>query len=336
MGFMTGLQMGLTLLRPDIWLFALLLGFFLDLLLGDPYFAPHPVKFMGHLILFLEKSLRKIFPKTKQGEFFGGCVLLILVVGISVSLTILLLFVCESVSPVLGFSLQVLLSYQLLATKSLEVESKKVYIALQEKDIKKARFAVSMIVGRDTAHLNETAITKATVETVAENVSDGIVAPLIFMAMGGVPLGIFYKAVNTLDSMVGYQNEKYLYFGRCSAKVDDLLNFLPSRCAGLLLCLSAFFLGEDVRNACAIFKRDRKNHKSPNSAQTESACAGALGIQLGGGNFYFGKLVEKPTIGDNTRQITPQDILKSHKLMYGTAFLSLLIFCVMPLLLLHL
>lgn len=318
---------------PEMWLLALLLGFFIDLLLGDPYFVPHPIKAVGHLILGLEKILRKLFPKTQKGELISGFFLLFLVVGISVTVTVLLLFLCYVLSPTLGFSVQVLLSYQLLATKSLQVESKKVYTALEEKDIKKARFAVSMIVGRDTENLDEIAITKATVETVAENVSDGVVAPLLFMAIGGVPFGIFYKSVNTLDSMVGYQNEKYLYFGRCSAKMDDYLNFIPSRISGVLMCVSAFFVGEDGKNAFRIFKRDRKNHKSPNSAHTESACAGALGIELGGGNLYFGKMVEKPTIGDKTREITPKYILKSHKLMYATAFLALLLFCVLPLIL---
>lgn len=320
---------------PEVWMRGLFLGFCLDLILGDPHWMPHPVKGIGFLIQVLEKILRKIFPKNPKGERTAGVVLVWLVVGISVSVTMHLLITLETLSPSLCFFFQVWLSYQLLATKSLQVESNKVYQALMEKDLEKARLAVSMIVGRDTEQLDEMGITKATVETVAENASDGVVAPLLFMAMGGVSWGIIYKAVNTLDSMVGYQNETYLHFGRCAAKTDDFFNFIPSRISGLMMCLGAFLVGEDGKNAYRILDRDRNNHKSPNSAYTESACAGALGIQLGGRNLYFGKMVEKPTIGDKTRKITPEDILKSHKLLYATVFLTLIIFCVIPLVVLY-
>lgn len=324
----------LNLLTPKLWLLALVFGFLLDLLLGDPHWAPHPVKAMGHLISMLEKALRRLYPKTEGGELVAGAFLVLLVAGISVGTTVLALWLCALMATELVFAFQILLSYQLLATKSLAVESKKVYTALEKNDVEQARFDLSMIVGRDTKTLEETGITKAAVETVAENLSDGVIAPLLFLALGGVPLGVAYKAVNTMDSMVGYQNEKYLFFGRCAAKLDDVLNFLPARLAGVLLCLVARPMGERGGNAWKIFLRDRKNHKSPNSAHTEAACAGALGIQLGGGSFYLGKWVEKPTMGDPLRDITPEDILKAHKLLYGSAILALLLCCGVPLLLL--
>ena len=222
-----------------------------------------------------------------------------------------------------------LLSYQLLATKSLAAESRKVYDALKTGDLDKARYAVSMIVGRDTASLDEAGVARAAVETVAENASDGVIAPLIFLAIGG-----FYKAANTMDSMVGYKNDQYLYFGRAAAKFDDILNLIPARVAGVLMCLGGAAAGYDGKNAWRIFIRDRKNHKSPNSAHTEAACAGALQLRLAGPNYYFGKLVDKPYIGDDQRPIEPLDILRSGRILYATAFFALLVFCGVPLLIL--
>lgn len=317
-------------------LVALLLGFCLDLLLGDPRWLPHPVCAIGNLIAKLKKILRKIFPKSNQGEFLAGVILAILAVGISDGVTWLVLWICGQISIWLAFCVEIWLCYQILATKSLKDESKKVYTALTQGTLEEARFALSMIVGRDTENLDQTAITKATVETVAENITDGVVAPLMFLALGGAPLGMAYKAVNTLDSMIGYKNDKYLYFGRFSAKLDDILNFIPARVSGLLMCVSASLTGLNSKNALKIFLRDRKNHKSPNSAHTEAACAGALGIQLAGSSYYFGKLVEKPTIGDDLREIAPEDILQSHKLLYGTAVLSVLLFSILPLAILFL
>ena len=237
-------------------------------------------------------------------------------------------------SPWLALAVESVVSYQLLATKSLAAESRKVYAALKTGDLDKARYAVSMIVGRDTDRLDEAGVTKAAVETVAENASDGVIAPLIFLAIGGAPLGMFYKAANTMDSMVGYKNDKYLYFGRAAAKWDDVLNFLPARISGVLMCLGAAAAGYDGKNAWRIFLRDRKKHKSPNSAHTEAACAGALQLQLAGPNWYFGKLVEKPTIGDDQRPPEPLDILRSGRVLYATAFFALLLFCGVPLLIL--
>ena len=310
---------------------ALALGFCLDLLLGDPHWAPHPVRLIGWLIAALEKALRRIFPDTKNGLLTAGVFLVILVLGLSAGCTALLLWLCTLVSPWLAFAVEVILSYQLLAARSLRDESMKVCRALEAGDLPGGRHAVSMIVGRDTDRLDETGVAKAAVETVAENASDGVIAPLIFLAIGGAPLGMLYKATNTMDSMVGYKNDRYLYFGRCAAKLDDVLNFIPARLAGALMCLAAPFAGLDEKDAWRIFLRDRKNHKSPNSAHTEAAAAGALHVQLAGSNYYFGKLVEKPTIGDDLRPVEPTDIRRVNRLMLAASVLGAILFCAVPL-----
>ena len=313
-------------------LFALLLGFFLDLLLGDPRWLPHPIRAIGALIAALEKVLRRLFPKNQGGELAGGAALVILVLALSGGFTLLVLWLCGQVGLWLRFLAETVLCYQLLATRSLKGESMKVYQALKAGDLEGARHAVSMIVGRDTQRLDEAGVARAAVETVAENASDGVIAPLIFLAIGGAPLGMAYKAINTMDSMVGYKNDRYLWFGRCAARLDDLVNFIPARLAGLLMCLGAGFSGFDGPNALRIFRRDRKNHKSPNSAHTEAAAAGALHIQLGGPNYYFGKLVDKPAIGDADHPVEPLDIVRVNRLMYATAFLALVLCCGVPLL----
>ena len=309
---------------------ALLLGFCIDLLLGDPRWLYHPVQAIGWLIVKLEPPLRRVFPDTDRGQVRAGVALVILVVGITGLVSGGVLWGLHRLHPMAGFAGEVILCWLILAAKSLRTESMKVVRALENGTLDDGRRAVSMIVGRDTEHLSEAEVLKAAVETVAENASDGILAPLLFAAVLGPVGGLCYKAVNTMDSMVGYKNDRYLYFGRAAAKLDDVLNFLPARISGFLMAAAAC-LGFDGKNAFRIFFRDRKNHASPNSAHTEAACAGALGLQLGGTHDYFGKPVVKPTIGDDLRAVTRGDVAAANRLALTTALLALLIFDVLPL-----
>ena len=306
-------------------LIAIAIGFALDLILGDPYSWPHPIRWIGKLIAALEAPLRRMFPKSPGGERAAGVLLVIVVAGLSLACAAGLLWVCALVSWWLALAVESVMCYQMLATKCLRDESMKVARALEEGTLDDARKAVSMIVGRDTAALDEAGVAKAAIETVAENLADGVIAPLLYMAIGGAPLGVFYKAVNTMDSMVGYKNDRYRHFGTAAAKLDDVLNYIPARLAGVLMCLAAWFVRLDAGSAWRVFKRDRLAHSSPNSAHTEAACAGALGVQLAGSNYYFGKLVEKPTIGDATRPVEVADIARANRLMYATATLGLLV-----------
>ena len=306
-------------------LFALLIGFGIDLLVGDPHSIPHPVVGIGKLISFLEKGLRRLFPKTDGGEIAAGGVLWVLVVVICTALPAGILFLCDRLSPWLRLTVESLMCWQILATKSLKDESMKVYMALESGDLEESRHAVSMIVGRDTARLDDAGVTRAAVETVAENTSDGVVAPMLFLALGGAPLGFFYKAVNTMDSMLGYVEPPYKNIGLIPAKMDDAANFLPSRLSALLMLAAGFLLGLDGKNGWRIFRRDRRNHASPNSAQTESVCAGLLGVRLAGDAWYHGVLHKKKYIGDASREITHRDILLACRLLYLTAFLTLLL-----------
>lgn len=307
------------------YLAPLVLAFLLDLIVGDPYFLPHPIRLIGKTIEVGEKALRNLFPRSDRGAFAAGIVLGIVIPLLAFAVSFLILFFTYKIHLLLGITLETIMCYQILAVKALKKESMKVYDELKKDDLEGARKKVAMIVGRDTQNLNEEQIAKATVETVAENTSDGTVAPLIFMAIGGAPLGFLYKGINTLDSMVGYKNDVYLFFGRFSAKLDDVANFVPARLSGLIMILASAFLGMNWRNAYKIFKRDRFNHASPNSAQTEAVCAGALDIQLAGDAYYFGKLYEKKTIGDPIRQIVYEDIAASNRLLYATAVISLIL-----------
>lgn len=300
-------------------------GFILDFMIGDPFGRWHPICGIGNLIVFLRQKIRRLFPKNKTGELIGGIFLVLLTVLISSIIPLFILYISYKINYYFGFLIETIMCYQILATKSLYNESMKVYNAFCKEDVEKARNAVSMIVGRDTKELTKEGIIKATVETVAENTTDGVIAPLFYMVIGGPIFGFFYKAVNTLDSMVGYKNDEYIYFGKMSAKFDDILNFIPARISALFIILASFLCRLDWKNAWKIFKRDRYNHKSPNAAQTESACAGALNVMLAGDAYYFGKLCEKETIGDNNREIEPEDIKKVNKLMIVTAIIGMII-----------
>ena len=312
-------------------LYALILGFFLDLLIGDPHGIPHPVVYIGKLIDVTEKGMRKLFPKTVRGENFAGAAVWLIVVTVSAGIPLLVLHLAYGANCWLGLLLETILCAQILATKSLKTESMKVYQALQTGDLSKARYAVSMIVGRDTQYLDEAGVTRAAVETVAENTSDGIIAPMLFLAIGGAPLGFFYKAVNTMDSMLGYVEMPYKNVGLVPAKMDDVFNYIPARISAFLMLAAGGLLGMDVKNGWKIFKRDRYNHSSPNSAQTESVCAGLLGLRLAGDAWYHGVLHKKKFIGDPIRQIVPEDIPLACRLLYVTAFLGLLVFCAVKL-----
>jgi len=329
---------------------AFVCGFVLDCILGDPYCLPHPVKFIGKLIAVLDKHyLGEKIPNDPASERNGeaassashlavtkltdaqkrekGRITVLIVLFCTILITDILIFGGYAIHPILGCVIETIMTYQILAARCLCKESMKVYKALKGGTIEEARKAVSMIVGRDTENLDEAGVTKAAVETVAENTSDGVIAPMLYLAIGGPVLGMGYKAINTLDSMIGYKNDRYLDFGRFAAKLDDVVNFIPSRISAWLMIFSCHFLGNHyiASEARRIYRRDRLKHSSPNSAQTESACAGALGIQLAGDASYFGKIVHKPTIGDGRRRIVPEDIKLANRLMYAATILCLVI-----------
>ena len=299
------------------------LGFILDMVLGDPYCLPHPIRLIGTLISRMEGRLLKK-EAAAQEKRKKGRLLVVAVTGSTVCTAAVLLVVSYMVHPCLGIAVETIMTYQTLASKCLKVESMKVYRCLREEDLAAARNAVSMIVGRDTDVLDEEGVAKAAIETVAENTSDGVIAPMFYDAIGGPVLGFLYKAVNTMDSMVGYKNEKYLDFGRAAAKLDDVMNYVPARISAYVMIFAAYIGGRDFNGGHAkkIYKRDNRNHASPNSAQTESVCAGALGIRLAGDASYFGKLVKKPYIGDALRGVETEDIRRVNRLMYITAWAS--------------
>lgn len=308
-------------MKGFIYALPMLVGFVIDIFVGDPYNFPHPIRAIGTLISKLEKFVRGKFKNLRKGGVFLALTVLI----VSTLIPLAVLFVCYKINIFLGLAVESIMCWQLVAARCLQKESMKVCRAVEEKDIEKARKAVSMIVGRDTDVLDETGIVKAAVETVAENTSDGVTAPIMYIALGGAPLGFFYKAANTMDSMIGYTNEKYIDIGRFAAKLDDVLNFIPSRLTALAMILSAYLLGADGKNAARIWKRDRRKHASPNSAQTESVCAGALDIRLAGDAYYFGELHKKEFIGDDIRPPESEDIRRANRLMYCTSVIVLII-----------
>lgn len=302
---------------------ALIVGFVLDSIVGDPHGWFHPVRLMGRMISYVENRLRKKC-RTSSDETKAGAVLWITVVFTSFAVPYVILFIAAKINVKSAVVIECIMCYYILAAKSLKDESMKVYTSLKNGNLQEARKNLSYIVGRDVEGLNERYVAKAAVETVAENTSDGVIAPMLYVMLGGAPLGFMYKAVNTLDSMVGYKNEKYINMGRFSAIADDIANYIPSRLAAYFMIAASWALKMNYKNAFKIYKRDRYNHKSPNSAHTESVCAGALNIMLGGDSYYGGKLVSKPTMGDSTKEIDIQDIVRANKLMYATSILFLL------------
>ncbi len=293
----------------------------LDLLLGDPRWLPHPVVGIGRLTVFLERWLRRLV----GNERLGGVFLLVMTVATTYGSALLLLQWAYAIRPYVGFAVAVFLSYACLAARSLHVESRIVADALGRSDLSEARRLLSRIVGRNTEQLSKPEIWRALVETVSENSSDGVIAPLLFLMLGGPALALAYKAVNTLDSMVGYKNERYLLFGWASARFDDLANYIPARLTGLLMVVAAPLTGLSGRNAWRIMCRDGKNHTSPNSGIPEAAAAGALGVQLGGTNRYFGLPVAKPTIGMVLKPLAVEAYRGAVRLMYGAELLMVVV-----------
>ncbi|MCL2137285.1 MAG: adenosylcobinamide-phosphate synthase CbiB [Coriobacteriia bacterium] len=294
----------------------------LDLLIGDPQNPLHPIRFIGSGISMGIRLYRKAKPSSKAVQFIAGAVLSIGIISLAFLAAFVLTRLVYGINQIAGVLFEGALCYFLLAAKSLKVESMKVYTAVMAGDISQARYDLSMIVSRDTASLNQTELIKGAVETVAENLSDGVIAPLIFICIGGAPIGMAYKAVNTLDSMIGYKTDEFLYFGKFAARLDDAVNFIPARCAAVFLILGSLLAKADFAQARRIFLRDRKNHASPNSAQTMSACAGALRLQLGGDAYYHGELVHKPSIGDHINELQPEHIVAANRLMYAATLIA--------------
>ena len=300
------------------------IAYVLDLIFGDPQNVIHPVQVIGKIISTGEKILLR-----KKYKFLAGAVLNIFTVSITYTLMYL---ISKSVKISVFFMIiEIYLMYTIFSINSLAREGNRVYRILKEGDIEKARKDLSYLVSRDTETMDEKMIIRSTMETISENTVDGIVAPMFYMFLGGMPLAMAYKAINTLDSMVGYKNEKYMEFGKFSAKVDDVANFIPARITGILIVLASMILGYNYKNSLKIFLRDRKNHSSPNSAHSEASVAGALGVQFGGKVSYFGKEIDKPTIGDKTKEFELEDIRKNIRIMYVTSFLSLVMFSVISL-----
>ena len=308
----------------------LIYGFILDLIIGDPRWMPHPVRLMGKYISGGEKFLRKIFPDNRWGHVMGGMLLTMTLVCLSIAVPLLILWVATLLEPIilektgwvvdLSAIISIFMCWQTIACKDLKKETMAVYSSLDAGDLPGARKNLSRVVGRDTLYLSESAVCRAAVETVAENASDGVIAPMFFFAIGGAPLAFAYKAINTLDSMIGYKNEKYFFFGRYAAIIDDIANFIPARITGILMVISTFIIGLNTKEAWRILRRDRKKHTSPNSGVPEAACAGALTVRLGGLSMYNFKPVDKPYIGDDTVEINREHIKKANTLMLATAW----------------
>ena len=308
--------------------FILILAYVLDLIFGDPYSFPHPVKFIGNMIARLEK----FFFATLINKLLSGLITFLIVVVTTYFATVLLINISYSLNSYLGIAVEILLTYTVLSAKCLEVEAVKVQRELRAKNLENSRKSLSYIVGRDTKELDFAQIIKAVIETVAENTVDGVISPIFYLCLGGVPLAMAFKAISTLDSMIGYRNEKYEEFGKVSARADDVANFIPARLSIIFFTISAFLLRLDYRNAFLICMRDRKNHLSPNCAYSESLTAGALGIQLGGSHYYSGRLVEKQKIGNDLKKADVDDITKTVNMLRIVTFLCILVVCIINIL----
>lgn len=308
----------------------IILAIILDFIIGDPYWFPHPVIYIGKFISLLEKRARGISKSKKALKVYGGFIAIIVgVLSFIIPMTILNFLKPFSI-PYHFFN--ILIIWTTIAARCLHNEAGKVYKELKKNDIKGARIKLSYIVGRDTTDLSEKEIIRADVETVAENTSDGVIAPLLYAIIGGAPLAMLYKSINTMDSMLGYMSEKYRHIGFFPAKVDDLFNLIPARITGILMVMVAPIVGGNCIKTLRIMIRDRRNHKSPNCAYPEGATAGALGVQLGGANIYFGEIVNKPTIGDKEKELSRNHIIESIKLMYSSEILFIVI-CILILIL---
>lgn len=300
----------------------LTVGFILDLLIGDPDNPVHPVRIIGKMCSSLESIFRKLL---KNNLKTAGFIVWLLTVAITFFITYMLVYMCNKANIYLGIIAQGILIYFCISSKGLIVEGFKVINYLIKDDVEKARHQLSYIVGRDTKSLDKEGIIRAVIETIAENMSDGVIAPLFYAGIFGAPFAMAYKAVNTMDSMFGYKNDKYMEFGYFPAKLDDIFNYIPARLTGVLIVISSFLLKYNYINSYKIYKRDRYNHTSPNSAHPEAAMAGALDIQLGGSNYYFGKLVVKPTIGDKIKEIEIGDVNRTAKVLYLSSFIGFLL-----------
>lgn len=301
----------------------IVIAFLLDCIFGDPQNPLHPIRLIGRGVTVGVRAFKKLKLQNTAAQFLVGAVLVIIVVCVSFIVSKVVVWRFYQVNMWLGITIESVICYFIIAPKALKVESMKVYHALLAGDLQLARENLSYIVGRETKELDEQGVIKATIETIAENLSDGVIAPLIFTFIGGVPLGMAYKAINTLDSMIGYRNEEYEYFGKFAARLDDVVNFIPARVSAMLMIVGSVLIRADTENAVRIYIRDRKKHKSPNAAQTESVCAGALGLRLGGDSRYSGKRVEKPTIGDDINKAEPLHIRSANNLMYSATVLAI-------------
>ncbi|HHX37095.1 MAG TPA: cobalamin biosynthesis protein CobD [Clostridiaceae bacterium] len=305
-----------------IWVLSPMISLGLDAILGDPYHWPHPVKWIGKLILRLETPLRRHVSPGKGGEIRAGRWLVLAVVLIVTLVSVAGLALAAWITPWLALGLRIWFSYQFLATRCLVDEAKKTAVLLEKNDLAGARRQTANLVGRETKNLSHAEIIRANVETVAENLTDGIIAPLFWLTIGGLPLLAVYKAINTMDSMVGYRSPRFINYGRAAARIDDVVNFIPARIAGVLIVLLAYLLPNyNGKGAREIFVRDRLKHLSPNSAQTEAPIAGAIGIKLGGPHVYFGQVVDKPWLGDSDTVPAPTHIYLTNHLIWGASFL---------------